>query len=171
MGAQKAEQTVKGMSRRRASSVVALWVVSMALSSCSCSWRARSFKGSLLALQTVVLIDALPRPSCALPRPRNGYGIQAVVKQRVGLWLRAVSVSDLMRGKELSAVRLEVLDSRGSSTTKALVEPKELSTSKTGFGDVTFTAMASDIYVIRASFPDGTTRSSTYSPWIIVHSP
>ena len=68
-------------------------------------------------------------------------------------------------------MRLEVLDSRGASTARAIVEPNKVSTSKTGFADVIFTADTPDSYVIRASFPDRETRSSQYSPWIIVQRP
>jgi hypothetical protein len=162
---------MRDMIGRRSRRVVALWVVTLLATGCSCNWRAKSLKQSLLSLHTAVLIDVMPRPKCALPRPRNEYGIQALVKQRVDLWIRAVSVSDLVRGRALSAVQLEVLDSRGSPAAKASVEPSTLSTDTDGFGNITFVAGAPDTYVIRASFADGMTRSSTYSPWIIVHNP
>ena len=146
-------------------------LLALLLSSGCCSWRA----GSRLprdSFERYVIVDLGPTPDCPLPRttPTEARGITAGDSVRV--WLRAVSSTNVRAAAVITGdtVRLRIVDSFGNPTNDAVVTPRAVVISATGFAAQEIFVRAKSAFGhfrIRADYADKQTVAVSYSPWVI----
>jgi hypothetical protein len=149
-----------------------LLVLLLCESSGCCSWRASS-RLPRDSFERYVIVDLGLTPDCPLPRTTPSEARAIIAGDSVRVWLRAVSSTNVRAPAVTTGdtVRLRIVDSFGNPSNDAVVTPREVVITDTGFAAQEIFIRAKSAFGhfrIRADYADKQTVAVSYSPWVIV---